>query len=100
MRYLTYLDELNANCLRIYTLLPPGFYTAFKQFNDERVAAGVDPILLLHGVWTPDDQLNANPAGVDAFDSDIVTLFYQNMAGVVGAVHAGGSFEVRAPGPP
>ena len=94
-RYFNYMKELNANTVRIYTTLSPDFYASLKEFNDAEMAAGRKPILVLHGIWSPEEELNDDEAGTDAFRTDLTNHFYRNIESVVGAVHGAGYFEVR-----
>jgi tetratricopeptide (TPR) repeat protein len=51
----TYLDwfkllgEMNANVIRVYTILPPVFYQALRSYNLEHAKR---PLYIMHGVWT------------------------------------------------
>jgi tetratricopeptide (TPR) repeat protein len=47
-RWLRLIAEANANVVRLYTILPPAFYRAFKAWND---AHPERPLWLVHGVW-------------------------------------------------
>ncbi len=52
-RWLEEMGELGVRLLRVYTILPPDFYKAFKAYNE----ANEDrPIHLLHGVWIPEEE--------------------------------------------
>ncbi len=58
--YLDWLEKIgsmHANCIRVYTLLPPEFYHALKNYNDHHPNA---PLWLLQEIW-PEE----NPAGQD-----------------------------------
>src|SRR5947208_2206408 len=47
-RWLRLMPEAHANTVRLYTILPPAFYRAFRQWNE----AHPDRALwLVHGVW-------------------------------------------------
>ena len=49
--YLEWLDQIslmNANTVRLYTLLPPAFYDAFQRHNEEHPDR---PLWLIQGVW-------------------------------------------------
>jgi tetratricopeptide (TPR) repeat protein len=56
--WLSTLARMNANTLRLYTILPPSFYRALRAWNQ----AHPDRLLwLVHGVWTelpPDNDFN------------------------------------------
>lgn len=43
------IKEMNANVIRTYTILPPQFYKALRQFNDGR--RGEDNLFLMQGIW-------------------------------------------------
>jgi hypothetical protein len=47
-RWLRLIAEANANVVRLYTILPPAFYRAFKAWND---AHPERQLWLVHGVW-------------------------------------------------
>jgi hypothetical protein len=52
LRYAGWLDTLSAmgaNTVRVYTILPPAFYRAFRAWN---LAHPTATIWLIHGVWT------------------------------------------------
>ena len=48
-RWLAVMAEMNANAVRVYTIHPPHFYAALRQWN---LAHPQKPIWLIHGVWT------------------------------------------------
>src|SRR3989337_3499468 len=50
------IKEMNANVFRTYTILPPQFYKALRQFNQDR--QGEDNLFLIQGIWVelPDDD--------------------------------------------
>lgn len=50
-RWFTYISEMNANTIRVYTILRPQFYNALYDFNQAAEKAGKDPIYVIHGVW-------------------------------------------------
>eukprot|EP00742_Colponemidia_sp_Colp-10_P006576 GILJ01007047.1.p1 GENE.GILJ01007047.1~~GILJ01007047.1.p1 ORF type:complete len:1408 (+),score=206.82 GILJ01007047.1:33-4256(+) len=57
LRLFNYVIELNLQVIRIYTLLPPIFYSSLHRFNLNRQDK---PLLIVQGVWTPDTtQLNS-----------------------------------------
>jgi len=43
------IKEMNANVIRTYTILPPQFYKALRQFNERRT--GDDNLFLMQGIW-------------------------------------------------
>ncbi len=58
-RWLAEMVEVGFNSVRIYTIHPPHFYEAFRDFNAAREAKGLPPLWMIHGVWTelpPEDD--------------------------------------------
>lgn len=47
-RWLRLIAEANANVVRLYTILPPAFYRALRQWNDVHPDRA---LWLVHGVW-------------------------------------------------
>ena len=47
--WLDTLAAMNANTLRLYTILPPSFYRALRGWNLRTLT---EPLWLVHGVWT------------------------------------------------
>ncbi len=48
-RWIALFAKMNANVIRLYTIHPPHFYQAVRQWN---LAHPGRPIWLIHGVWT------------------------------------------------
>jgi len=57
VRWLNYIGGIGANTVRVYTLLPPEFYRAFKIYNQTHPDT---PLFLLQEIW-PEE----NPPGSD-----------------------------------
>ncbi|MEW5920726.1 MAG: hypothetical protein AB1796_07245 [Bacillota bacterium] len=78
---------LNANTIRLYTLLDPLFYQVFREYNIS--AAPHKRIWLLQEIW-PDEDI---PGG-NYFDPDYMENYMQEIRHVVDALH--GNAEIRA----
>lgn len=52
-RWFGYISEMNCNCIRIYTLMPPQFYQALKDFN----AKSENKLYLYQGIWINEDDI-------------------------------------------
>jgi hypothetical protein len=81
LRYAGWLDTLSVmgvNSVRVYTILPPSFYRAFRAWNLAHPAA---PIWLIHGVWT---EL---PEGDDFDNAEWKGQFRDEMRRVVDLLH-------------
>jgi hypothetical protein len=77
-RWLRLIAEANANVVRVYTILPPAFYRAFKAWN---AAHPERPLWLVHGVWA---EL---PRRSDYDDPVWKTQFRAEMRRVADVVH-------------
>jgi tetratricopeptide (TPR) repeat protein len=47
-RWIALIAEMGANAVRVYTIHPPHFYAALREWN---LAHPADPVWLIHGVW-------------------------------------------------
>jgi hypothetical protein len=77
-------EELNANVLRVYTLLPPAFYRAFRA---HRAAGG--RITLMQQIWIDD------PPGGDLFDAHFMEEARSEIRRVVDVIHGRGEIAPR-----
>ncbi|WP_409274069.1 hypothetical protein V1499_04305 [Neobacillus sp. SCS-31] len=59
-RWIKAIGAMNANAIRIYTLHPPAFYEALKEYNE----TAKKPLYLFHGAWVNEEEL---VKGQDAF---------------------------------
>lgn len=79
-RWFEYIGEMGANTIRIYTLHPPGFYKALKEYNESHE----EKLYLFHGVWINEEKMVNS---LDAFDEDALTDFQAEMQRIVDATH-------------
>ena len=61
MKWFMQIGHMNANTVRVYTVLPPAFYQALKAYN-ESVAS---PLYLIQEVWIPDDAEDLYASAVE-----------------------------------
>ena len=86
--WLDSISAMNANAIRVYTILPPAFYRALAAWNRARPARA---LWLIHGVWA---ELPAN----DDFDDPMwLAAFHGEMRDVLGAIHGDADIP-RSPG--
>lgn len=52
-RWFGYISDMNCNCIRVYTLMPPQFYQALKDFN----AKASNKLYLYQGIWVNEDDI-------------------------------------------
>ena len=76
--WLRQIGAMGANCVRVYTLLPSGFYRALFDYNagNPRV-----PIYLFQEIWLK------NPPDDNLFDAAFTADFEKDMRDVVDAIH-------------
>lgn len=85
-RWLALMAAANANTIRLYTILPPAFYRAFKAWND---AHPDQPLWLVHGVWAEPPPHN------DYDDRRWKADFQAEMRRVVDVLHGRGLIGAR-----
>lgn len=73
------IGQMNANCIRLYTLLPPQFYSALDNYNSKHPKA---PIWVLQEIW-PEE----NPEGHDYLKKAYVDEYFKEIERVVDAIH-------------
>eukprot|EP01135_Chromosphaera_perkinsii_P000886 Nk52_evm49s152 gene=Nk52_evmTU49s152 len=89
LRYFTYIQKLKSNVVRVYTILPPDFYSAVLEYNTQM--SPNDPIYVLQGVWTPEEELSGEDGdGRNAFEEEIVDIMEDNIYRCVAAIHGAG----------
>jgi hypothetical protein len=88
-RWFEMINEMNANAIRVYTLHPPGFYQALKQFNDEHKE---EPLYLFHGVWIDEAPLEEK---LDAFSPENTDPFTEEMKRIVDVIHGNANVPER-----
>ncbi|MCM1145878.1 MAG: family 2 glycosyl transferase [Clostridium sp.] len=74
------ISEMNANCIRVYTIQPPSFYEAFYEFNQ----TAKEPLYLFHGTWYDETRL---VEAADAFDEQLYAILQQDMRNLVDVLH-------------
>ena len=87
-RWLKQMADMNANVIRVNSILPRPFYQAFLEYNllTDR------PLYLLQGIWADDDSAHIN----DAYDDRLNTGLFEKIKETVDAVN--GDAEIRRSG--
>jgi Tfp pilus assembly protein PilF len=90
-RWIALIADMGANAIRVYTIHPPHFYVALRNWN---LAHASDPVWLIHGVWAEP------PPGMkeEKYDEpQWLAQFQREMQRVVSLVH-GDAVIPAAPG--
>ncbi|MFL5593689.1 MAG: tetratricopeptide repeat protein [Gemmatimonadaceae bacterium] len=90
-RWIALIAEMGANTIRVYTIHPPHFYAALRNWN---VAHATHPIWLIHGVWT---ELPPGKKEEKYDDAKWLAQFRGEMRNVVSLLH-GDALIPLAPG--
>jgi hypothetical protein len=85
-RWMQQISEMNANCIRVYTVHPPEFYRAFFEYNKD----AEKPLYLFHGAWVDEGQLMKT---MNAFASINVDIYYHEIEKIIDVVHGNADFS-------
>ncbi|MBL8028554.1 MAG: hypothetical protein JNL74_19170 [Fibrobacteres bacterium] len=88
LNWFNLISRMNANTVRIYTVLPPDFYEALSQFNYEHSNR---PLYLVQGVWIDD------PATETYSQSISVENFRKEISKAIDVIH-GKAFVLKKAG--
>jgi hypothetical protein len=92
LRWFPQMKEMNVDVLRVYTILNPEFYEALEEFNSSRE----DPLWLIQGVWSPEEELTGeNEEGRDAYTPHVTQTFRGEISDAVHVVHGGADLPER-----
>jgi len=80
LRWFTYIQEMGANTIRVYTIQNDTFYNAFYDYN----VNNPDPLYIIHGVWVNDYVQNSHR---DAFSEDFYDTFLTDSKIMVDVIH-------------
>ncbi|HEV7837583.1 MAG TPA: tetratricopeptide repeat protein, partial [Gemmatimonadaceae bacterium] len=89
-RWVALIADMGANAIRVYTVHPPHFYRALRNWN---LAHSTRPIWLIHGVWT---ELPPGEQEEKYDDRQWLAQFHTEMEHVVSLIHGD---AVIAPSP-
>ncbi|MGL4606562.1 MAG: family 2 glycosyl transferase [Eubacteriaceae bacterium] len=80
LRWFAYISNLNANTIRVYTILSPDFYEAFYEYNQ----SSSKPLYLIHGVWINEMDILTY---YDAYAPQIYNQFYEDIGTAIDVIH-------------
>ncbi|WP_345242391.1 hypothetical protein [Pontibacillus salipaludis] len=87
-RWFEQIGEMNANAIRVYTLHPPGFYRALKNYNED----ADDPIYVFHGAWVEEEPLERH---LDSFHEENTESFKREISTLVDVIHGNAEVEEK-----
>ena len=92
VRWFKQIAAMNANVIRIQTILSPDFYQALYEYN----MLARWPLYLLQGIWVKD---SGNESWLNAYDDRLNNDFYEEIRRAVDVIHGKGSFKRDNSGP-
>ncbi|MDD2620872.1 MAG: hypothetical protein PHC92_09425 [Syntrophomonadaceae bacterium] len=81
------IGQMNANTIRIYTLLPPEFYNALQFYNSKHPD---DKLWLLQEIWPEENPLEHN-----YLRTGYIEEYYQEIEYVLDAIHGKANIAAR-----
>ncbi|MCL2320306.1 MAG: hypothetical protein FWC45_09490, partial [Treponema sp.] len=87
-RWFRQIADMNANSIRVYTILKPAFYEALFEYN----TTGGKPLYLFHGVWNNEDAL---ARWKNAYQSEITDDFKSQIADLIDLLHGNKTIPPR-----
>jgi hypothetical protein len=82
------MSEMNTDVVRVYTILNPEFYEALEDYNTGRAGRGDEPLWLVQGIWTPEEEfIGEDEKGNDAYSPEITQEFEKEIRDTVMVVH-------------
>ena len=92
LRWFPMMKEMNADVVRVYTILPPHFYEALAEYNERNE----DPLMLMQGIWSPEEELiGEDETGRDAYDPGITEAYHAEIRDAARAVHGDATIRSR-----
>lgn len=87
-RWLKEITAMNANTIRLYTLLDPAFYSALAEHNSDNTN---DPLWLIQEIWPDDDVPDLN-----FFESNYKASYLKEIELLIDALHGNADIPGRS----
>lgn len=81
MRWFSYISEMNANTIRVFSVMNPDFYKALYDHNKSNPE---NTLYLIHGIWFNEELMYS--VG-DAYDDEILSSFKRAAKETVDIIH-------------
>lgn len=85
MEWLGQISKMNANTVRVFTIMPPQFYKAFYDYNQ----TSGKKLYLIQGIWFSEDYMT-DPG--DCFKGEVIAEFERNAKKITDVIHGEGSY--------
>jgi len=89
-RWFGMIKEMNANTIRVYTILSPAFYNALYEFNQTQT----EPLYFMQGVWVNEEDV-AEINDVYGNDNTIKSNFIADSKSAINVIHGNGELPIR-----
>lgn len=89
-RWFTLIGHMNANCVRVYTLMRPQFYNALLAYNRQ----AEHPLYLFQGVWINEEDITSL-ADAYAQNGKILNTFIADCITTADALHGNASLPEK-----
>ena len=80
LRWFEMIQDMGANCIRVYTILQSDFYNALYEYNINND----NPLYVIHGLWVNDYVQNSHR---DAYDKDFLNKMKKDARVLVDVIH-------------
>ena len=80
LRWFELIQDMGANCIRVYTILQSDFYNALYEYNINND----NPLYVIHGLWVNDYVQNSHR---DAYDKDFLDKMKKDARVLVDVIH-------------
>ena len=91
-RWFRHIKNMNANTIRVYTILSPNFYSALYKFNKSEESKGNKPLYLIHGIWLDENILDKYG---DAHAKEFKESLYSDTYDLIDIIHGNKKLKQR-----
>ena len=88
LRWFYQIGDMNANTIRVYTVLEPAFYDALYEYN----IVSSNPLYVFHGIWHDETLVATYNNG---FAPDLLAQYKQQITYVIDAMHGKANIEAK-----